>query len=226
MEKLKLQKLPLGLSTFQKLREENCLYVDKTKYAYDLITGGYRFFLSRPRRFGKSLFVSTLEEILRGNKEVQISMQKYLLEIFAHLDATTANRLALDFRAALTDYNVEEAISTLKQLFAHIPYQLHMKEERFYHALLQMICIAAGMKAQSEYSTSHGRIDLVLDLQKIIYVIEIKFNESAQIALQQIEERRYYDQFLKSGKQIVLLGLAFKREPNNFDITYEMKQLP
>ena len=65
-----LSKLPLDLSTFSELRKQNYLYVDKTKHAYDLITGGRRFFLSRPRRFGKTLFVSTLKEILLGNKNL------------------------------------------------------------------------------------------------------------------------------------------------------------
>jgi hypothetical protein len=65
-----LQKLPLDFSAFRILREENYLYVDKTEYAYKMITGGRYFFLARPRRFGKSLFVSTLKEILEGNKEL------------------------------------------------------------------------------------------------------------------------------------------------------------
>src|ERR1700730_6224100 len=68
--KSKLPKLPVDLSTFRALRESNYLYVDKTKYAYDLITGGRRFFLSRPRRFGKSLLVSMLKEVLLGKKEL------------------------------------------------------------------------------------------------------------------------------------------------------------
>jgi len=63
-----LRKLPLGIHTFHRLRADNCVYVDKTEHAYNLITRGYRYFLSRPRRFGKSLFVSTLHEILSGNK--------------------------------------------------------------------------------------------------------------------------------------------------------------
>jgi predicted AAA-ATPase len=65
-----LQKLPLDFSAFRILREENYLYVDKTEYAHRMITGGRYFFLARPRRFGKSLLVSTLREILEGNKEL------------------------------------------------------------------------------------------------------------------------------------------------------------
>jgi Holliday junction resolvase-like predicted endonuclease len=100
-----------------------------------------------------------------------------------------------------------------------------MKEEKFYHALLMMVCIGANIKAQSEYSTSHGRIDLVLEFQKILYVIEIKFNKSAEEALAQIEERHYYTRFMNQERVIILLGLSFKREPNNFDVTYALKKI-
>ena len=48
------QKLPIGIQTFAKLREENCYYVDKTTFALQLIAEGTHYFLSRPRRFGKS----------------------------------------------------------------------------------------------------------------------------------------------------------------------------
>jgi hypothetical protein len=53
-----MRKLPVDISTFSILRRSNYLYVDKTEYVYKMITGGRRFFLSRPRRFGTSLLVS------------------------------------------------------------------------------------------------------------------------------------------------------------------------
>ena len=61
---------PIGVQSFRKLRETGCIYVDKTADIYNLITGGTYYFLSRPRRFGKSLLVSTLEEFFRGNREL------------------------------------------------------------------------------------------------------------------------------------------------------------
>jgi hypothetical protein len=66
-----MRKLPIGISDFKKLREENFIYVDKTKYIYKLITeGGGYYFLSRPRRFGKSLLISTLEYLFKGEEEL------------------------------------------------------------------------------------------------------------------------------------------------------------
>ncbi len=62
-------KLPIGIQTFSQIREENLLYIDKTKEAYELITSSKCVFLSRPRRFGKSLFLDTLRNIFEGKKE-------------------------------------------------------------------------------------------------------------------------------------------------------------
>ncbi len=60
--------LPIGIQTFSTLREEGCYYVDKTPLIRELIRTGRHYFLSRPRRFGKSLLVSTLKELFEGNE--------------------------------------------------------------------------------------------------------------------------------------------------------------
>ena len=69
MVQKKLQKLPIGIQSFEKLRKKNYLYVDKTKDIYELATTGEAYFLSRPRRFGKSLLCSTLEALFNNKKE-------------------------------------------------------------------------------------------------------------------------------------------------------------
>ncbi|MFT4929454.1 MAG: hypothetical protein ACI8WB_005587 [Phenylobacterium sp.] len=63
-------KYPLGMQAFSEIREENYLYVDKTALVHDLISKGKTYFLSRPRRFGKSLLVSTFEALFSGHKEL------------------------------------------------------------------------------------------------------------------------------------------------------------
>ncbi|HLP47304.1 MAG TPA: AAA family ATPase [Candidatus Deferrimicrobium sp.] len=66
-----MKKLPLSIQTFRDFIKEDYIYVDKTKHIYDLFAwGGKYYFLSRPRRFGKSLLISTLAEIFSGNKEL------------------------------------------------------------------------------------------------------------------------------------------------------------
>ncbi len=62
------RRLPIGIQTFRELREEGCYYVDKTPYIERLLARGKHYFLSRPRRFGKSLFLDTLKEFFEGNQ--------------------------------------------------------------------------------------------------------------------------------------------------------------
>ena len=64
------RRLPLGIQTFRKLREEDAYYVDKTPYISRLLGEGAHYFLSRPRRFGKSLFLDTLKELFEGSEEL------------------------------------------------------------------------------------------------------------------------------------------------------------
>ncbi|HIJ59087.1 MAG TPA: AAA family ATPase, partial [Nitrospirae bacterium] len=64
------KKLPIGISNLKKIITEGYVYVDKTRYVYDLVNTGVYYFLSRPRRFGKSLFIDTLKEAFEGNKEL------------------------------------------------------------------------------------------------------------------------------------------------------------
>ena len=64
------RKLPIGIQSFKDLREKDFLYVDKTEYLFRLVNNGKAYFLSRPRRFGKSLFLSTLAAYFFGQKEL------------------------------------------------------------------------------------------------------------------------------------------------------------
>jgi len=64
------RKLPIGVQSFKDLREKNFLYVDKTAYIFRLVNTNKIYFLSRPRRFGKSLFLSTLAAYFLGQKEL------------------------------------------------------------------------------------------------------------------------------------------------------------
>ncbi len=72
-----MKKLPIGIQTFQDIRNENYVYVDKTAIALKLIENGRYYFLSRPRRFGKSLFLDTLQDIFQGKKDLFTDLAIY-----------------------------------------------------------------------------------------------------------------------------------------------------
>lgn len=104
-------KYPLGIQDFEKLRTNGYSYVDKSRFVYKLATEGEYYFLSRPRRFGKSLFLATLEAYFQGKKELFEGLAIYDLEtewkkypIF-HIDLNTANfREKNSLYAVLNDY--------------------------------------------------------------------------------------------------------------------------
>ncbi len=66
----KIRKLPIGIQSFESLRRDDYIYIDKTEFVYSLVHSGKVYFLSRPRRFGKSLFLTTLKAYFEGKKEL------------------------------------------------------------------------------------------------------------------------------------------------------------
>ena len=117
-----LRKLPIGIQSFEKLRRDEYLYIDKTPFIWKLVQSSNPYFLSRPRRFGKSLFLSTLAAYFRGQKEL---FKDLYLEKAEEEQAAQENRPAwqeypvfyLDFNTG--QYNTERALmSQLKLLLS------------------------------------------------------------------------------------------------------------
>ena len=68
---------PIGIQTFEQIIQDGYVYVDKTDLVYELVKGGKSYFLSRPRRFGKSLLISTLENYFQGRKAHNKKIQSW-----------------------------------------------------------------------------------------------------------------------------------------------------
>lgn len=109
-----VKKLPLNLQTFSELISNGYVYVDKTAYLYDLISSGKSYFLSRPRRFGKSLLVSTLEAIFQGKKNLfeglAISKTSYAWPVYSVIK--------LDFSLIPRETGQELRIGLCNELYA------------------------------------------------------------------------------------------------------------
>ena len=65
-----MKKLPIGIQNFEKIRLDGYFYIDKTEEIFNLISTGSYYFLSRPRRFGKSLLLSTIKAFFEGKREL------------------------------------------------------------------------------------------------------------------------------------------------------------
>ena len=138
-------KYPIGIQNFEDLRRNGYAYVDKTQFVYKLADEGKYYFLSRPRRFGKSLFLSTLEAYFQGKKELFEGLAIYDLEtewkqypIF-HIDQNTANfreegslyTVLNDYLSAWEDkYGTRESEVTLPLRFKGVIARAAEKEGR------------------------------------------------------------------------------------------------
>lgn len=175
----------LSIQTFEKLIEEERIYVDKTALLHQLIISDTTAcFLSRPRRFGKSLTISTLDAIFNGKKH-----------LFKNLAITQ-------------EKDWDKVIKELNNLIATIPGNLHIPKENYYHSLIHMIFQMSGLELRSEEWVTGGRIDTVIEEPDCFYIIEFKFDATAQATIDQIKTRRYSDKFQADGKPIYALGIA------------------
>ncbi len=130
-----MKNLPIGIQEFKKLREGDFLYIDKTKFIYTLINSASYYFLSRPRRFGKSLLLNTIKEIFFGNKELfeglwiydKIEWEKYpVIKIsfssidYMHLGLRNAidnmlNKMAKNYKITLEESSFSSKFEELIQ---------------------------------------------------------------------------------------------------------------
>lgn len=114
---MKARKYPIGIQSFEKIRKEGYAYVDKTALMYKLASEGSYYFLSRPRRFGKSLLISTFDAYFQGRKElfeglaVSSLEKEWLRYPILHLDLNTENydsKEALEWKLNLFLANIED----------------------------------------------------------------------------------------------------------------------
>ena len=159
------------------------------------------------------------------NQEVRDSFQKYLLAAFSNTNVTEIEKATSQLATSLKEANVTLFCQLLQSLLAHIPYQLHIAQERYYHSLFQLIGSLLSLDIQTEVSTNKGRINLVFFTVSNIYLFELKFKISAEQALKQIEEQRYYEKYLLTGKNITLIGLSFKHSKKKLTLDYAIKNL-
>ncbi|MBA3751585.1 AAA family ATPase [Candidatus Dependentiae bacterium] len=159
------------------------------------------------------------------NFEVKESFTLHLLGAFSQTDLAIIETIIPSLTSALENNALEKFCTLLKSLFAHIPYQIHIAKEAYYHSLFQLLVTLIEFKSQSEIATDKGRIDLVVITQKYIYIFEIKYNTPAEEALKQIEEHFYYRRYLLSTKTIILVGIAFNSAKHEIAITCASKIL-
>jgi Predicted AAA-ATPase/PD-(D/E)XK nuclease superfamily len=147
------------------------------------------------------------------NLEVRRSFLNVLANTYIQDDANSGAVLANKLKKCLEDGDLEKVQQILNTLFKSIPYTLWQKEnEHFYHAIIHLTFKLLGIYVDSEVQTSDGRMDALVRLEKYVYCFEFKLDESAEIALKQIEKKGYLTPYLHQGKTCISIGVNFSKE--------------
>ena len=120
-------------------------------------------------------------------------------------DSTTTSQLAKALKAG----DPYTFMRTLEALFANTTYQIQGDSEKNFQYAMYIIMELLGEYVQAERSTSNGRIDLLLQTRDFIYIVELKIDNTADAALQQIEERGYAKPFVNDPRKLFKIGVSF-----------------
>ena len=147
------------------------------------------------------------------NREVRDSLLRYLLAEYTRGYASDVPLRAQTMRQALEAGDLSAFAAALNALFATIPYQIFIADkEAYYHSVTFLALSLVGSFVEVEVSRSRGRPDAVVHTAEVIWVLEFKLDERAEVALAQIAQRGYATAYLGRGKAVRAVGLSFSSE--------------
>ena len=152
------------------------------------------------------------------NREVEVSFIRYLLPYYANASKPESEFFIQNFVKDVRAGNAESFLYRLQSFFADTSYNLTGKEcERTYQNVIYIISKLMGFYVQAEYCTSYGRIDMVLQTDNFTYVMEFKFDGTAEEALQQINDKSYTMPFEVGNRKVIKIGLNFSKQTRNIE---------
>ena len=151
------------------------------------------------------------------NKEVEEGFINYLLPFYTSVNAVDSAFEIQRFVQEIRGGEVDAFFRRLQSFFADTPYELIRDLELHYQNVLFIVFKLVGFYVKAEYHTSQGRIDLVLQTDRYIYVMEFKLQGSAEEALLQIEEKGYALPFANDTRQLFKIGVNFSAATRNIE---------
>ena len=149
------------------------------------------------------------------NEEVEYAFMNKLLGEFSYLEDDPVCSYPV-FADYIHNGQVEEFMTAIKAIFAHIPYPTAQKKyELDYQTIFYLIFTLMGQIMRTEVVTFSGRIDAVCETKDYVYLFEFKLDGSVEDALKQIEDKDYAVGYEASGKNVVKIGVAFDTEKRN-----------
>ena len=151
------------------------------------------------------------------NLEVREAFSQYLVEAYSNIEKGLVPTYLRRVRAALDDADVDRAMQALRIFFADIPYDIQLANEKYYQTIFFVLLRLLALDVDCEVRTEAGRIDAVVKTESHIFVFEFKLQGTAEEALAQIHQRRYYEKYLADDRKIWLIGAAFDPQTRNLD---------
>ena len=151
------------------------------------------------------------------NREVDEGFMKFLLPFYADTDKVDVAFHITKFVREVRSGDYDAFFRRLQSFFADTPYELVRELELHYQNVLFIVYKLIGFYVKAEYHTSQGRIDLVLQTDKFIYLMEFKFEGTAEEALRQINEKNYALPFASDPRKLFKIGINFSNEMRNIE---------
>ena len=151
------------------------------------------------------------------NREVEEGFMKFLLPFYADTDKVQVPFHITKFVREVRSGDYDAFFRRLQSFFADTPYELIREQELHYQNVLFIVYKLIGFYVKAEYHTSQGRIDLVLQTDKFIYIMEFKFEGTAEEALRQINEKKYALPFASDPRKLFKIGINFSNEMRNIE---------
>ena len=146
------------------------------------------------------------------NHEVSRAFNSYLLNAYTTIREDTIKGFLRRMSSSLRGHDLDGFMEAMRSLLAAIPYDIHLRHEKYYQTVFYVTFLLLGTTVQAEARTSTGRIDALVQTPERVYIFEFKLDRSAQAALDQIRDRDYFRQFAGGDRPVTLVGAAFDGE--------------
>ncbi len=151
------------------------------------------------------------------NLEVEEGFVRYLLPYYTSLNVTDSSFEILRFVREIRNGDPDAFLERLRSFFSDTPYELIRDLELHYQNVLFIVFKLVGFYVRAEYHTASGRVDLVLQTDRYIYIMEFKLNGTAEEALRQIEEKQYALPFATGNRKLFKIGVNFSSKTRTID---------
>ncbi|MDE5790459.1 MAG: ATP-binding protein [Muribaculaceae bacterium] len=143
------------------------------------------------------------------NNEVKEGFYRVLLPYYVQTRTETSNVAVDGIIDGFIEGEPEKAMRYMQAFFAGIDYKMKMENENNFHNAFFLLTHIIGLDTKTEVHTSDGSIDITIDTDEYLYIIELKYDHSAEEALRQIEEKQYARPWQTEEREIILIGAAF-----------------